>query len=51
MSVVKVMTAGGNMMKDINDLNTNLQPSDIAPSSVFIYFSSLSFGEDAPSQV
>jgi hypothetical protein len=51
MPMVKVMIVRGNMMKDINNLDTNLQPSETAPSSMFIYLYSLSFGEDAPSEV
>jgi hypothetical protein len=49
MYVVKVMIAGQNMTEDIIDLDTDVQPFDTAPSSMFIYLSSSSFGEDAPS--
>ncbi len=49
--VVKATIVGGNIMEDIDGLNTDLQPFDISLSSVFIDLFSLSFGEDMPSQL
>lgn len=49
--VVKATIARGNTTEDIDDLDADLQPFDIAHSFVFIDLFSLSFEEDMPSQL
>jgi len=47
--MVKTTIVGGNTMEDINDLDIEFQPFDIAPSFVFINSFGSLFEEDTPS--
>jgi hypothetical protein len=51
MSMVKATITKGNTMEDIDNLDIDLQPFDIAPFLMFINLSDSLFREDAPSSV